>query len=54
MLEKFNEQLMILIQFESMVERRKQDYEQLGEKEEQFKHLVNALTWNLKELLSQN
>jgi hypothetical protein len=41
-LHQINEQLMILYQFESMIQRRREDLEMLNEKEEQLKVLVSA------------
>jgi hypothetical protein len=50
LLNQINEQLMIHFQFEFMIEKRRQDLEMIGEKEEQFKQLVSAQTWNYKEM----
>jgi len=50
-LNLINEQLMIHFQFEFMIDKRKQDLEMINEKEEQFKQLVSAQTWNYKEIM---
>lgn len=44
-LQKINEQLLIMFQYENMINDKKQDLDLLVDKELQIKELVNAHTW---------
>ena len=50
MMDKINEQLMILFQFEGMVDSRKKELKQIQMKEEQQKVLIQAQMYNIKEM----
>jgi DNA-directed RNA polymerase len=49
MMNQINDQLLTIIQFDSMIEKRNADFEMLKAKEEQIESIVSAQTWRSKE-----
>ena len=45
--------MLVMFQLKHMIDEKKQDFEMLKEKEEQIEQVVNAQTWNIKEMLDQ-
>ena len=52
-LHEINQQMLVMFQLKHMIDEKKQDFEMLKEKEEQIEQVVNAQTWNIKEMLDQ-